>query len=122
MELFIGTNFFTMHDSSMYIINPQTKDIFAMSTERLTRYKHDYLYPLDVLDKYLTTRNINPLDVTKVLIGLPFQSNCTQKISSHANKKEVLFRKIFNVKYFKDVKDAKKQLKHGSFIKNYQTI
>ena len=122
MELFIGTNFFTMHDSSMYIINHKTKDIFAMSTERLTRYKHDYLYPVDVLHKYLGSRNINPLDIKKVFIGLPFQSNCTQHISSHYNEKEALFRKVFDIKYFKDVKDAKDELKHGSFLKNYKTI
>lgn len=122
MELFIGTNFFTMHDSSMYIINPQEKDIFAMSTERLTRYKHDYLYPIDVLYKYLESRNINPLTITKVFVGLPFKSNCTQKISSHYNKKEVLFRQIFNVKYFKDVQNAQRNLKHGSFLENYKTI
>ena len=52
MELFIGANFFSTHDTSMYIINPKTKDVFAMSTERLTRYKHDYLYPINVLHKY----------------------------------------------------------------------
>ena len=122
MELFIGTNFFTMHDSSMYIINPKDKDIFAMSTERLTRYKHDYLYPLDVLDKYLETRHINPFDVKKVFLGLPFKSNCNEKLSSHYNEKEVLFRKIFDIKYFKDVQDAKQQLKYGNFLKNYSTI
>jgi len=122
MELFIGTNFFTMHDSSMYIINPKKKDIFAMSTERLTRYKHDYLYPIDVLYKYLNSRNINPEDIKKVFIGLPFQSNCTQQISPYNNVKEALFRKIFTVKYFKDVKDAKHQLKYGNFIENNTKI
>ncbi|MDB2562782.1 hypothetical protein N9X61_04180 [Sulfurimonas sp.] len=122
MELYIGTNFFTMHDSSMYIINPQTQDIYAMSTERLTRYKHDFIYPVNVLDTYLKSRNIDPLEVTKVFIGLPFQSNCTQKISSHYNKKEVLFRKIFKSTYFKDVQNARKQLKYGNFFKNYKTI
>ena len=73
MELFIGANFFSTHDTSMYIINPKDRDIFAMSTERLTRYKHDYLYPIDVLYKYLDTRNIKPENVKKVFIGLPFR-------------------------------------------------
>jgi len=122
MELFIGANFFSTHDTSMYIINPQTKDVFAMSTERLTRYKHDYLYPVDVLHKYLATRNINPNNVKKVFVGLPFKSNCTDKISAHLNEKEDLFRKIFNVKYFKDVKNAKKKLKYGGFVENYSVI
>ena len=58
MKLFIGTNFFTMHDSSMYILNPQTEDIFAMSTERLTRYKHDGLYPIDVCTNILSQETL----------------------------------------------------------------
>lgn len=122
MELFIGANFFSTHDTSMYIINPKTKDIFAMSTERLTRYKHDYLYPTNVLHKYLEIRSIDPKDVKKIFIGLPFQSNCTTKFSAHLNEKEDLFRKIFNVKYFKDVKNAKREMKYGGFYKNYSII
>jgi len=122
MELFIGANFFSTHDTSMYIIDPKNKDVFAMSTERLTRYKHDYLYPMDILYKYLVTRNINPKDIKKVSIGLPFQSNCTDRLSPHLNEKEDIFRKIFNVKYFKDVKNAKHQLKYGGFLKNYSII
>jgi len=122
MELFIGANFFSTHDTSMYIINPSAKDVFAMSTERLTRYKHDYLYPIDVLYKYLDTRGINPKDVKKVFIGLPFQSNCSTKLSAHLNEKEVLFRKIFKAQYFGEVKSAKHELKYGGFLKNYSVI
>ncbi len=122
MKLFIGANFFSTHDTSMYIINPQTKDVFAMSTERLTRYKHDYLYPVNILHKYLNTRGINPEDIEEVFIGLPFQSNCIDKFSAHLNEKEDLFRKIFNVRYFRDVKDAKRTLKYGGFVKNYYII
>jgi carbamoyltransferase len=118
MQLFIGANFFSTHDTSMYIINPSKQDIFAMSTERLTRYKHDYLYPTDVLLKYIETRNLNPDAVDEVFVGLPFAINCIDKISAHYNEKEVLFRKIFNVKYFKDVQNAKKQIKHGNILKN----
>jgi len=122
MQLFIGANFFSTHDTSMYIINPETQDILAMSTERLTRYKHDYLYPTAVLDKYLQTRNINPSDIQEVYIGLPFAANCIDKISAHYNEKELLFRKIFNVKYFKDVQNAKQAIKNGNFLKNNLTI
>lgn len=93
-----------------------------MSTERLTRYKHDYLYPTNVLHKYLETINIDPKDIKKVFIGLPFQNNCTTKFSAHLNEKEELFRKIFNVKYFKDVKNAKREMKYGGFYKNYSII
>ena len=39
MKIF-GTNFFS-HDSSVFYLDTDEKKIFALSTERLTRIKHD---------------------------------------------------------------------------------
>ena len=36
----LGTNFFG-HDSSVFYLDTDEKKIFALSTERLTRIKHD---------------------------------------------------------------------------------
>lgn len=107
MKLFIGSKF-TEHDSAAYIINPAEHDVFAMSTERITRFKHDYLYPTFVIEKYIERKNINPADVTAVYLGLPFNSNATVKISPQLNEKEALLRKVFKLKYIKDVQIFKK--------------
>lgn len=53
------------HDSSICIIDHTKKNIFATSTERLTRFKHDYRF-VDLLLKKYTEMN----DKTKVIFSL----------------------------------------------------
>jgi len=47
----IGTNFMG-HDSALFYIDTQSKEIFAMSTERVTRIKHDSKDIAPILEKY----------------------------------------------------------------------
>ena len=47
----IGTNFMG-HDSSLFFIDTLKKEIFAMSTERVTRIKHDSKDISSILEKY----------------------------------------------------------------------
>ncbi|EIF51152.1 carbamoyltransferase C-terminal domain-containing protein [Sulfurovum sp. AR] len=47
----IGTNFFG-HDSAIFYIDTIKKEIFAISTERVTRIKHDWLDISPILEKY----------------------------------------------------------------------
>ena len=47
----IGTNFMG-HDSSVFFIDTEAKEIFAVSTERVTRIKHDSKDPGPVLGEY----------------------------------------------------------------------
>ncbi len=47
----IGTNFMG-HDSAVFFIDTKAKEIFAMSTERVTRIKHDSKDPGPILEKY----------------------------------------------------------------------
>lgn len=115
MKLFIGSKF-TEHDSSAYIINPSKKEIFAISSERITRYKHDYLYPTMVIEKYLDEKSINPSTISEVYLGLSFDSYETNNISASFNKKEVLLRKLFNLKYIKDVQNFKKNSSFSDYI------
>ena len=116
MKLFIGSKFYG-HDTSVFIINPDEKDIFAISTERITRYKHDYLYPIQVIEKYLQEKNIDTILVDEIYVGLPFLYNCKargnwDKISSSFNKIEVLFRKIFQLRYINEVQTKKNTFKN----------
>jgi len=115
MTLFIGSKF-TEHDSAAYIINPDEQDVFAMSTERITRFKHDYLYPTFVIEKYIERKKINPKNITAVYLGLPFSSNGTVTISPQLNQKEALLRKVFHLKYIKDVQSFKKSFHPLKYI------
>ena len=47
----IGTNFMG-HDSAIFFIDTEAKEIFAMSTERVTRIKHDSKDPGPILEVY----------------------------------------------------------------------
>ena len=47
----IGTNFMG-HDSALFYIDTESKEIFAMSTERVTRIKHDSKDVAPILEKY----------------------------------------------------------------------
>jgi carbamoyltransferase len=47
----LGTNFFG-HDSAVFLIDTAARDVFAMSTERVTRIKHDWGDVSPVLDAY----------------------------------------------------------------------
>ena len=51
MDIYIGTKFFG-HDSAIFAVIPKTQKIFAISTERLTRYKHDIISPVKCLQKF----------------------------------------------------------------------
>ena len=72
--LYIGTKFFG-HDSSLFIVEPENKEIFGMSTERMTRYKHDSLSPQDVLDRYIEYRKLDPNAVGQIFIGYSFKTD-----------------------------------------------
>jgi carbamoyltransferase len=53
------------HDSSICMINHDEKEIFAISTERVSRYKHDYRFVAPLLDKFC---DINK--DTKILVSI----------------------------------------------------
>ena len=53
----IGTNFMG-HDSALFYIDTESKEIFAMSTERVTRIKHDSKDIAPILEKY-TFKNVD---------------------------------------------------------------
>ena len=48
----IGTNYFG-HDCALFYIDTNSKEIFAMSTERVTRIKHDNTDITPILEKYI---------------------------------------------------------------------
>jgi carbamoyltransferase len=51
MMKIIGTNYYG-HDSALFYIDTEKKNIFAMSTERVTRIKHDDMDITPILEKY----------------------------------------------------------------------
>ena len=101
----VGGKFFN-HDSALCCIDTTKKDIFAISTERITRIKHDYGSVLPILQEYPVIFN----DIDFIACGFSsFQSinnpygdlvwSSTVKL-----KYELYFRKIFKPRYIGDIK------------------
>jgi len=66
--LHIGVNF-TGHDSAVFIIDPVGREVFALATERLTGFKHDELFSLLPIRKFLAHKKINPEKIDKVIVA-----------------------------------------------------
>ncbi|OHA92996.1 MAG: hypothetical protein A2W58_02780, partial [Candidatus Zambryskibacteria bacterium RIFCSPHIGHO2_02_38_10.5] len=99
--LFIGTKFFG-HDSALFIVEPDEKNIFGMSTERMTRYKHDPLSPQDVLERYIEYRKLDTSKVKRIFVGYSFTTDdYTLPEDFYFFNKH--FRSHFNVSFKKDV-------------------
>jgi carbamoyltransferase len=66
--LVIGTNFWN-HDASIFCIDIEGKRAFGMSTERVTRFKHDTLPPVAILHELVRQWQINPLNVGRLIVA-----------------------------------------------------
>ncbi len=67
-ELTLGLNFCDGHDTSVFSIFDD--DLYGISQERLTRIKHDWLYPIDAIKEMLRYKRIDPLKVEKIYAGV----------------------------------------------------
>lgn len=101
MKLYIGTKFYG-HDSSVFIYNMTTKKTFAMSTERITRYKHDKLFPIQVIHKYLEKYKIDVSQIDEVILSHSFTMYEKKLLDSNFYENEILYRNFFNATYLKD--------------------
>jgi carbamoyltransferase len=70
--LVIGTNFWN-HDASIFCIDVERKRAFGMSTERITRYKHDTLPPVSIVHELLRQWQIDPQTVGRVIVATNLQ-------------------------------------------------
>jgi carbamoyltransferase len=113
--LYIGIKYYG-HDSAIFIIDPIKKKVFAMSTERMTRYKHDFLSPNKVIERYIKYTKCNPKNITKIIVGYPFKYEKmrlpTDFYSFHKN-----FRTHLGVSFKKDVDNSIKEFLNYSFAK-----
>lgn len=115
-KIIFGTKFYG-HDSSIFVIDPEKKDIFAIQTERITRFKHDTIFPIESIKKYLTYKNIDPKSVKEVDIGNSFLELKDLELPRNIYKIETLFRKHFKTVYKKDFVEKNKEYLESNNIK-----
>jgi len=67
-KLTLGLNFFGGHDTSVFALFED--DIYGISQERITRIKHDSIFPIDAIYEMLRYKNIDPKEIKKLNIGV----------------------------------------------------
>jgi len=101
----LGSKFFG-HDSAVCYLDTAKKEIFAISTERVTRIKHDSIDVSPILENY----NFDSIDaIAHSFSDFSNKSKDNELIAKNSVKqqKERLFRKLVNPSYVKDLSDFK---------------
>ena len=101
-ELVIGANFWN-HDSAIFVIDVHNRRVFGMSTERITRYKHDTLPPIPVIKELIREFELNPSAIRRVVVATPSLSQLGIQVESELFTATLTLRKALNVRYLNDV-------------------
>ena len=104
-ELVIGANFLN-HDSAIFAIDVHNRRVFGMSTERLTRYKHDRLPPIPVIQELIRAFELNPNAIRRVIVATPLLAQLGSHVPRALFATTVALRKALKVRYLADVERA----------------
>ncbi|OQX74462.1 MAG: hypothetical protein B6D59_02560 [Campylobacteraceae bacterium 4484_4] len=67
-ELNLGMNFFGGHDTGIFAIFDD--DCYGLLEERVTRFKHDALFPIDAIEEMLRYKRIDPKAIEQLHVGV----------------------------------------------------
>src|SRR6266550_1271340 len=101
-ELVIGANFLN-HDSAIFAIDVHNRRVFGMSTERITRYKHDTLPPIPVIKELIREFELNPSAIRRVVVATPLLSQLGTQVERELFTATACLREALNVKFLNDV-------------------
>jgi len=100
-ELHIGMNL-DNHDTGVFVISDHDKEIFAISTDRITRYKHDNLFPFPAIEKYIQYSKLDTSSIKKIFVSIPYKSSKSAIVSKNLYQYNLLLRQFFNALYIND--------------------
>ena len=106
----VGTKFF-MHDSAIAVLDFDKQEVFAISTERVTRIKHDWVNIQPVLTNYQSKLQGN------VVLAHSFKT-ANLPFFVLKDKLNVLWREILQPRYIQDYKVSK----FSKLLKLLQTL
>ncbi len=67
-SLTLGLNFFGGHDTAIFALFDD--DYYGLSQERITRIKHDAIFPIDAIEEMIRYKKINPLEIKTLNVGI----------------------------------------------------
>ena len=117
-ELVIGANFLN-HDSSIFAIDVHNQRVFGMSTERITRYKHDILPPIPVIKELIRELGLDPSAVRRVIVATPLLSQLRIQVERELFTATACLREALNVRYLNDVV---RELARYSYLTNLTKV
>jgi carbamoyltransferase len=100
--LVIGANFLN-HDSGIFCVDVRSQRVFGMTTERMTRYKHDRLPPVPVIRELIREWQLDPRAIGRVIVATSLQSQMRHRVSRDLFTETVSWRAALKAKYLKDV-------------------
>lgn len=114
-KLYLGVNAFG-HDSAVFLVSPDTQEVAALATERVTRVKHDKFFFFPALEKLCENRGIMMNEVEHLFVGHSFTSDATRTFRRHEYRIQEAERKHFKVHYVQDLRDARASFKKLSAL------
>jgi len=111
--LVIGANLFN-HDSAIFCVDVERQRAFGMSTERVTRFKHDTLFPMPVVRELLYDWGIDPLTVRKVVVATSLASQVEWMVDPDSSTEVLALRSDLKVRYKRDVIPAIAHYRRGA--------
>ena len=108
--LYIGSNF-SGHDSAIFAVFPEEKDVFAIATERITRFKHDKLYAIPSIEKLIGYKKINCAVVKKIYFANSFLFRENESHSANRYKLAIAERKHFKARFTGNLEHAQKEFR-----------
>ncbi len=120
-ELTLGLNFCDGHDTSVFAIFDN--DLYGISQERLTRIKHDSMYPIDAIHEMLRYKKIDPLKVEKVYAGVATLEFENLKLFHNRYETEIALRKyIKGDRSYLYIKELSSQIKYQKSIPTIKRV
>jgi carbamoyltransferase len=119
--LFIGANVFD-HDSSLFMVLPERKEMVAISTERVTRVKHDKLFFFPALEKAIAYKDIDTAGVEMVHLGHSFTHAKKDYFRANEYQIQLAERSHYKVAYVKDLEASKEDFKRKNTIQKIASL
>jgi len=123
-SLTLGLNFFGGHDTSIFAIFED--DVYGLSQERITRIKHDSIFPIDALHEMLRYKKIEPETIQELHVGIATLAFQKRIFNEYAYEMTTALRKMLQGSdeelYIKDFVQRKEALQSKGKVAQLMTF
>ncbi len=116
--LTLGLNFFGGHDTAIFALFED--DCYGLSQERITRIKHDAIFPIDVIKEMLRYKDIDPLKVKNLNVGIATKAFQKRIFNEYSYEMTTALKKMIQDNnenlFIKEFVKKKESLIHGGKV------